>query len=165
MVDKNTTRASGQMASGLREWWRTEADMDCNSIKLKFKETGQDTSVVVSCHQPQMPLIALILLLHDNKCWSHPVGSHLGLWLILCSPQHDTANCRKHLASFLNRCWHRYLFPVHIRHSLNPFFLNSWKVLFLSTAVVSIFYKWLIVCQEIVLPNHPSVAGPFSLTN
>lgn len=93
MVDKNATRANGQMASsGLREWWRnrqTGADIDCKSRKLKFKETGQDAAVFVGCHQPQMPLIAVFLFPQDNECWSRPLGSHLGLWLILCSPHHD----------------------------------------------------------------------------
>lgn len=93
MVDKNATRANGQMASsGLREWWRnrqTAADIDCKSRKLKFKETGQDAAVFVSSHQPQMPLIAVFLFPQDNECWSCPLGSHLGLWLILCSPHHD----------------------------------------------------------------------------
>lgn len=72
MVDKNAARANGQMArSGLRERWRnrqTEAGTDCDGIKLKFKETGQDAAVFVSCCQPQMPLIAVFLFPQDNEC-------------------------------------------------------------------------------------------------
>lgn len=72
-------------------------------------------------------------------------------------------NARKHLARFLNSCWHRYL--QHALHALSllfpPIVLSSEVFFFFFFAAVApIFCKWFTACQEVAMAHPGSSCLP-----